>query len=71
MEIDFTPEILLQFIYKETSEAENLAILQELKVNEKLAKVYVELLDGIEILDKAFCLTKDFEKIEFSDLVSK
>lgn len=49
----FTPEDLIQFLYQECSPTEAIEIKAALKVDEVLAKTYLELKEGYNILDGA------------------
>ena len=48
----FTPELLLKYLYNETTDMEHQIIATALKTDVHLNKVYTELQEGIAILDK-------------------
>jgi Ni2+-binding GTPase involved in maturation of urease and hydrogenase len=65
MTADFTPELLLQYIYSETSEQQDVVIESALEGDENLRQTYAELLDGIAILDKIPLLGMDIQRMEY------
>lgn len=54
MEKQYTEDDLLNYIYKETTAEQNEAIEQAISNNDELRAAYLELLDGIDLINKTY-----------------
>jgi|GEM_PF-1610873 hypothetical protein len=54
MKKNYSEDDLLNYIYKETSPEDSLNISKEIEENDLVRKQYVELLEGIELLNKTY-----------------
>jgi hypothetical protein len=50
----YTEDDLLNYIYKETNPQESLSIENAINENESLKSIYLELLEGIDLLNKTY-----------------
>jgi hypothetical protein len=50
----YTEDDLLNYIYKETNPQESLSIENAINENESLKLIYLELLEGIDLLNKTY-----------------
>jgi hypothetical protein len=50
----YTEDDLLNYIYKETNSQESLSIENAINENESLKSIYLELLEGIDLLNKTY-----------------
>jgi len=54
MQKNYSEDDLLNYIYKETSPYENMEIENAIAQNETLKSMYLELLEGIDLLNKTY-----------------
>lgn len=54
MQKNYSEDDLLNYIYKETSPSESLEIENAISHNESLNSMYLELLEGIDLLNKTY-----------------